>query len=235
MSTLTLNLPPVLQLTDEQFTQLAVANQDLRLELTAKGELVIMPPTGGETGNRNFEVYIDLGIWNRQTRLGKAFDSSTGFRLPLGGTRSPDASWVKIERWNALTQEQRKKFLPLCPDFALEIVSETDDVEETRKKMREYLDNGLRLGWLIISSSVEYLHFGVNKAGGRRQEAGGKKESCKGEGNYNCLSELDINPKLKQVEIYRPNREFELLQSPATLSGEEVLPGFVLDLQPIFA
>ncbi|NER97378.1 MAG: Uma2 family endonuclease [Symploca sp. SIO1B1] len=192
MSALTLNLPSVLKLTDEEFTQLAVANQDLRLELTTKGELVIMPPTGGETGNRNFEVYIDLGIWNRQTRLGKAFDSSTGFRLPKGSTRSPDASWVKIERWNALTQEQRKKFLPLCPDFALEIVSETDDVEETRTKMREYLDNGLRLGWLI-------------------------------------------NPKLKQVEIYCPNREVELLQSPATLSGEEVLPGFVLDLQPIFA
>jgi len=192
MSALTLNLPSVLKLTDEEFTQLAVANQDLRLELTTKGELVIMPPTGGETGNRNFEVYIDLGIWNRQTRLGKAFDSSTGFRLPKGSTRSPDASWVKIERWNALTQEQRKKFLPLCPDFALEIVSETDDVEETRTKMREYFDNGLRLGWLI-------------------------------------------NPKLKQVEIYRPNREVELLQSPATLSGEEVLPGFVLDLQPIFA
>ncbi|NEP62880.1 MAG: Uma2 family endonuclease [Symploca sp. SIO2G7] len=192
MSALTLNLPSVLKLTDEQFNQLAVANQDLRLELTTKGELVIMPPTGGETGNRNFEVYIDLGIWNRQTRLGKAFDSSTGFRLPKGGTRSPDASWVRIERWNALTQEQRKKFLPLCPDFALEIVSETDDVEETRKKMREYLDNGLQLGWLI-------------------------------------------NPKLKQVEIYRPNRKVEVLQSPATLSGEEVLPGFVLELQPIFA
>jgi len=192
MSTLTLNLPPVLKLTDEQFTELAAANQDLRLELTAKGELIIMPPTGGETGNRNFEVYIDLGIWNRQTRLGKAFDSSTGFRLPQGGTRSPDAAWVRIERWNALTKEQRKKFLPLCPDFALEIVSETDDVEDTRKKMQEYIDNGLRLGWLI-------------------------------------------NPKLKQVEIYRPNREVEVLQSPAILSGEEVLPGFVLDLQLIFA
>ena len=192
MSTLTLNLPPVLKLTDEQFTQLAAANQDLRLELTTNGELIIMPPTGGETGNRNFEVYIDLGIWNRQTRLGKAFDSSTGFRLPQGGTRSPDAAWVRIERWNALTKEQRKKFLPLCPDFALEIVSETDDIEETRKKMQEYIDNGLRLGWLI-------------------------------------------NPKLKQVEIYRPNREVEVLQSPTTLSGEEVLPGFVLDLQPIFA
>ena len=202
MNALTLQLPPVLKLTDEQFAQLTAANQDLQLELTAKGELIIMPPTGGETGNRNFEVYIDLGIWNRQTRLGKAFDSSTGFRLPKGGTRSPDASWVRRERWNALTQEQRKKFLPLCPDFAVELVSETDseavaslrasEVEETRSKMQEYVDNGLRLGWLI-------------------------------------------NPRTRQVEIYRPNQAVEVLQSPTTLSGEDVLPGFVLDLQPIFA
>jgi len=201
MNALTLQLPPVLKLTDEQFAQLTAANQDLQLELTAKGELIIMPPTGGETGNRNFEVYIDLGIWNRQTPLGKAFDSSTGFRLPKGGTRSPDASWVRIERWNALTQEQRKKFLPLCPDFAVELVSETDseavaslrasEVEETRSKMQEYVDNGLRLGWLI-------------------------------------------NPRTRQVEIYRSNQAVEVLQSPATLSGEDVLPGFVLDLQPIF-
>lgn len=191
MSALTLQLPPVLKLTDEQFAQLATANRDLRLELTVNGELIIMPPTGGETGNRNFEIYIDLGIWNRQTRLGKAFDSSTGFRLPKGGTRSPDVSWVRMERWNTLTEEQRRKFLPLCPDFAVELVSETDDVEETRKKMQEYIDNGLRLGWLII-------------------------------------------PKLKQVEIYRLNLEVEVLQSPATLSGGDVLPGFVLNLQPIF-
>jgi Uma2 family endonuclease len=191
MSALTLQFPPVLKLTNEQFEQLAAANRDLRLELTAKGELIIMPPTGGETGNRNFEVYIDLGIWNRQTRLGKAFDSSTGFRLPKGGTRSPDTSWVRMERWNALTEEQRKKFLPLCPNFAVELVSQTDDVEETRSKMQEYVDNGLRLGWLI-------------------------------------------NPKTRQVEIYRPNQAVEVLQSPATLSGEDVLPGFVLDLQPIF-
>jgi Uma2 family endonuclease len=99
---------------------------------------------------------------------------------------------VRIERWNALTEEQRKKFLPLCPDFAVELVSETDDVEETRSKMQEYINNGLRLGWLI-------------------------------------------DPRTRQVEVYRPNREVEVLQSPATLSGEEVLPGFVLDLQPIFA
>ena len=192
MNALTLQLPPVLQLTDEQFEQLSAVNQDLRLELTAKGELIIMPPTGGETGNRNFEIYIDLGIWNRQNRLGKAFDSSTGFRLPNGATRSPDASWVRMARWDALTEEQRKKFLPLCPDFAVELVSETDDLEDTQEKMQEYLDNGLSLGWLI-------------------------------------------NPRTQQVEIYRPNQAVEVLQSPATLSGENVLPGFVLDLQPIFS
>jgi Uma2 family endonuclease len=191
MSALTLQLPPVLKLTDEQFEQLAAANQDLQLELTAKGELIIMPPTGGETGDRNFELDGQLWYWNRQARLGKAFDSSTGFRLPKGGTRSPDVAWVSMERWEALTPAQRKKFLPLCPDFAVELVSETDDVEETRSKMQEYINNGLRLGWLI-------------------------------------------NPRTRQVEIYRLNQAVEVLQSPATLSGEEVLPGFVLDLQPIF-
>ena len=191
MSALTLQFPPVLKLTDEQFEQLAAANRELRLELTAKGELIIMPPTGGETGDRNFELDGQLWYWNRQTRLGKAFDSSTGFRLPQGATRSPDVAWIRMERWDALTAAQRKKFLPLCPDFAVELVSETDDVEETRAKMQEYVDNGLRLGWLI-------------------------------------------NPRTRQVEIYRLDQAVEVLQSPATLSGEEVLPGFVLDLQPIF-
>lgn len=192
MNSLTLNLPAVLKLTDDQFEQLAAVNSDLGLELTAKGELIIMPPTGGETGNRNFEAYIDLGIWNRQTLLGKAFDSSTGFRLPNGATRSPDVAWIEMERWEALTPAQRKKFLPLCPDFAMELVSETDDVGETRAKMQEYLQNGLRLGWLI-------------------------------------------NPQLGQVEIYRPNREVEVLESPTALSGENVLPGFVLELEVIFS
>ncbi|MBV9387092.1 MAG: Uma2 family endonuclease [Chroococcidiopsidaceae cyanobacterium CP_BM_ER_R8_30] len=191
MSALTLQLPPVLRLTDEQFEQLVAANRELQLELTARGKLIIMPPTGGETGNRNFEIYIDLGNWNRQTQLGKAFDSSTGFRLPNGATRSPDVSWIRIECWNALTQEQRKKFLPLCPDFVIELVSETDDSEDVQAKMQEYLESGLRLGWLI-------------------------------------------NPKAKQVEIYRPNQEVEILDSPTTLSGEDVLPEFVFNLQPIF-
>ena len=192
MTALTLQMPPELKFTDEEFEQIVNFNKELRLELTAQGELIIMSPTGGETGNRNFEIYIDLGIWNRKYRLGKAFDSSTGFKLPNGATRSPDASWIKIERWDALTAEQRKKYLPLCPDFAVELVSESDDLEDTRKKMREYIENGLRLGWLI-------------------------------------------NPKDKQVEIYRSGKEVEILDSPNSLSGEDVLEGFVLDLQVIFA
>jgi Uma2 family endonuclease len=191
MSALTLSLSPVLKLTDDQFEKLALANRDICLELTAEGELIIMPPTGGETGNRNFELYLDLGNWNRQTRLGRAFDSSTGFQLPNGAKRSPDLSWIPQAKWESLSAEQRKKFLPLCPDFAVELVSESDDLEDTRKKMQEYLNNGLRLGWLIV-------------------------------------------PKIQVVEIYRPAREIECLQSPSNLSGEEVLPGLVVDLQPIW-
>jgi Uma2 family endonuclease len=181
----------MLKLSEENFAQLAAANRDVRLELTSNGELIILPPTGGETGNQNFEVYIDLGIWNRQNGLGKAFDSSTGFRLPNGAIRSPDVAWISLERWESLTQEQRKKFLPLCPDFALELLSESDELQVTQLKMQEYLDNGLRLGWLIA-------------------------------------------PKTQTVEIYRPNQPTETLQSPLTLSGEEVLPGFILDLQTIW-
>ncbi len=191
MTALTLQIPPDLKFTDDEFEQIVEFNQELRLELTAQGELIIMSPTGGETGNRNFEIYIDLGIWNRKNNLGKAFDSSTGFKLPNGATRSPDASWIKIERWDALTPQQRKKYLPLCPDFAVELVSENDDVEDTRKKMQEYIENGLRLGWLI-------------------------------------------NPKDKQVEIYRAGKEVEILDSPTSLFGEDVLVGFSLDLQVIF-
>jgi Uma2 family endonuclease len=171
---------------------MVAANKDLRLELSAQGELSIMSPTGGETGDRNLELGGQVWFWNRQNGLGKAFDSSTGFKLPNGATRSPDVSWIKIARWNALTPEQRKRFLPLCPDFVIELVSESDDLADTQAKMREYIANGLRLGWLI-------------------------------------------NPKNKQVEIYRPNQEIEVLQSPANLSGENVLPGFILDLQPIFS
>ncbi|MDB9310818.1 Uma2 family endonuclease [Aphanizomenon sp. CS-733/32] len=192
MTAVILQIPESLKFTDDKFVEMVAANKDLRLELSAQGELSIMSPTGGETGNRNFEMCLDLGYWNRQKSLGKAFDSSTGFKLPNGATRSPDVSWIKIERWNTLTPEQRKRFLPLCPDFVIELVSESDDLADTQAKMREYMANGLRLGWLI-------------------------------------------NPKNKQIEIYRQNQETEILESPTSLSGEDVLPGFILDLQPIFS
>ncbi len=112
-----------------------------------------MSPTGGETGNRNFELGGQFWLWNRQKGLGKAFDSSTGFQLPNGAKRSPDLSWITLEKWNALTPTQRRKFLPICPDFVVELVSESDDLKELEAKMQEYLDNGLGLGWLIIPKS----------------------------------------------------------------------------------
>ncbi|MEW6493075.1 MAG: Uma2 family endonuclease [Cyanobacteriota bacterium] len=194
MESLTLKVPPAVGLTDEQFYQLCMANEEWRLELTAQGELIIMPPVGGETSIRNSALTAQLAIWNRQTNLGKVFDSSTEFRLPNGAKRSPDASWVILERWEALSSDDRKRFPPLCPDFVIELRSETDSLKELRSKMREYQDNGARLGWLI-------------------------------------------DPQTPLVEIYRPNRDVEtinfLFDQPPTLSGEDILPGFVLDLAPI--
>lgn len=191
MTAITLQIPKSLKFTDDKFVEIVAANKDLRLELSSQGELSIMSPTGGETVDRNLELGGQVWFWNRQNGLGKAFDSSTGFKLPNGATRSPDVSWIKIETWNTLAPEQRKRFLPLCPDFLIELVSESDDLADTQAKMGEYIANGLRLGWLI-------------------------------------------NPKNKQVEIYRQNQEVEILQSPTSLSGEDVLLGFILDLQPIF-
>ncbi len=194
METATITLPPTLklhiELTDEQFFQLCQQNRELRFERTAKGEILIMPPTGGETSNRNFEIAVQLGIWNKQNNLGKAFDSNGGFTLPNGAVRAPDVSWVRRERWEAFTPQQRKKFLPLCPDFVVELRSPSDSLKETQEKMQEYIDNGARLGWLIA-------------------------------------------PQTRQVEIYRPNQDVEILENPATVSGEEVLPEFVLYLEQI--
>ncbi len=149
---LTLNLPDelLLQVTPDQFAELATVNPELRLERTATGALIVNPPTGGETGHRNFNVITQIGIWfETNETLGKAFDSSTGFELPNGANRSPDASWVARERWESLTQEQREGFIPLCPDFVVELRSKTDRLKDLREKMQEYRDNGAKLGWLI--------------------------------------------------------------------------------------
>ena len=196
MDAATVSLPPTLQLsidlTDEQFFQLCQNNGDLRFERTASGEIIIMPPTGGETSNRNIELAYQLQAWSRQNNLGKAFDSNGGFTLPNGAVRAPDASWLKLERWEALTPQQRQKFLPLCPDFVVELRSPTDSVKQTQEKMQEYIDNGARLCWFI-------------------------------------------DAKTRRVEIYRPNQDVELLENPVTLSGEDVLPGFVLDISAVLS
>jgi Uma2 family endonuclease len=194
MNATTTTLPSTLklkiELTDDQFFQMCQKNRDYRFERTASGELLIMPPTGSDTGRRNVKITTQLDIWNSQSNLGEVFDSSTGFTLPNGAERSPDASWVKIERWNALTPEQQEKFAPICPDFVVELRSRTDSLKDLQEKMQEYIENGAQLGWLI-------------------------------------------DPKNKRVEIYRPGKDVEILDNPVSLSGENILPGFVLNLQQI--
>ena len=191
----TINLPIPLQLTldltEDQFYELCQKNQDLKFERNRAGELMITAPTGGETSHRNFNIAVELGIWNKQTRLGIAFDSSGGFKLPNGADRSPDISWIRSDRWSSLTPKQRERFVPLCPDFVVELRSSSDSLKSLQDKMNEYRENGANLGWLI-------------------------------------------DPKHRRVEIYRPQQEVEILENPTTLSGEDVLPGFLLDLTLIW-
>ena len=183
---LNLNLNTV-HLTDEQFYQLCQNNRELKFERTPSGELIIMSLVGGETANREADLIADLGNWNRITGLGFTFSSSTGFKLPNGGDRSPDCAWIQRSRWENLTPEQRRKFPPIAPDFVIELRSATDDLETLQLKMQEYINAGVKLGWLI-------------------------------------------NPQQQQVEIYRPTTEVEIRNLPAQLSGENILPGFNLNL-----
>lgn len=189
MTALILNLSPTIELTNEQFFQLCVNNRDLRLEQTAEGELIIMPPTGWKSGNRNSRLTQRLGNWTDADGTGVAFDSSTGYILPNGAKRSPDASWVSRERLEALNPDPTR-FLPMAPDFAVELRSANDELKTLQTKMQEYINNGVRLGWLI-----DYQN--------------------------------------QRVEIYRIGQEIEVLQSLTSLSGEDVLPGFILDLNQI--
>ena len=191
-----ITIPKGFKVTPKQFDELADSNTDVRMELTAKGEIIVMPPTGGTAGRKNFKLNVLFGVWAEQDGTGVGFDSSTVFVLPNGARRSPDIAWVKQECWNALTPEEQDGFPPIAPDFVIELVSPSDlqkqRYEDLREKMQEYIDNGVRLGWLI-------------------------------------------EPKAQKVEIYRPEQAVEILQSPKTLSGEDVLPGFVLDLEPIWS
>jgi Uma2 family endonuclease len=177
------------RLTNEQFFAFCQENRDLRFERTHEGEIIIMSPTGGETGNKNIKLAFHLESWNQKTELGISFDSSTGFLLHNGAMRSPDLAWVKIEQWEALTEEEKEKFPPLCPDFVIELRSKTDSLKTLQKKMQEWIDNGCRLAWLI-----------------------------------------DVQDQ--KVYIYRPGKSVEMIDSfKSKLSGEQILPGFELDLK----
>ncbi|MBW4472087.1 MAG: Uma2 family endonuclease [Stenomitos rutilans HA7619-LM2] len=149
MTAFTINFNAIVQMTDEHFAQLCRANPDVKFERTTRGELVIVAPTGGETGSYNSELNADFVIWNRHAKLGIVFDSSTCFRLPHQALRSPDVAWIKQDRWDALTPEQKQKFPPISPDFVLELMSPSDDLSDAQAKMREYMENGVTLGWLL--------------------------------------------------------------------------------------
>ena len=142
-------LLPVITLTDEQLFEFCQLNRDLRIERTAQGDLLLMPPTGGETGDRDSELNMQVRIWAKRDQTGVAFSSSTGFVLPNGAMRSPDVAWVKRARLATLTPDQKQKFLPLCPDFVLELRSPSDSLSALQDKMEEYMANGAQLGWLI--------------------------------------------------------------------------------------
>ena len=191
MNSITINLDSVIELNEDQFYELCQLNPDVKFERSAQGDLIIMSPTGGITGKYNADIVTDLNLWNRQKKLGIVFDSSTGFKLPNGADRSPDAAWISLSRWNQLNLKQQEKFVPLCPDFVIELRSRSDRLKTLQDKMDEYRNNGTLLGWLI-------------------------------------------NRKDKQVEIYRQGQPKEVLNQPSSLSGEDILPDFVLNLESIW-
>lgn len=178
-----------LRVTPEEFARLCELNRDLRLELTKDGELIVRPPTGGETGKRNSKLNARLVVWNEQTGLGEVFDSSTGYDFSAFGGRNPssDVSWIEKSRLEGI---DISGFIPVVPDFVIELRSKSDPLKDVQTKMEEYRRVGVRLGWLI-------------------------------------------NPQQQQVEIYRLGRDVNVLQSPVSLSGEDILPGFTLDLRLI--
>ena len=166
MTAFTLNLSSLVdRISDRQLEVLSRDNPDARLETNRQGHLIFMSPTGGETGDRNGELFFQIKLWNKQSKLGKVFDSSTGFKLSNGAVRSPDVSWVAHSKWNSLTKQQKRKFPPLDPDFVLELMSPTDDLDDLQNKMEEYINCGVRLGWLINPDErqVEIYRQGKDK------------------------------------------------------------------------
>ncbi|MBF2083371.1 Uma2 family endonuclease [Thermoleptolyngbya sp. C42_A2020_037] len=189
---LTVHLPPSLPLSEEQFFEFCQVNRDLRIEQNADGDLVIMSPVGSGTGNREAKIIQQLANWSDEDGTGLVFSSSAGFKLSTGAKRSPDAAWIRLDRWNALTPEQQERFAPICPDVVIELRSPNDSLETLQAKMREYQQEaGFQLGWLL-------------DRGDRR------------------------------AYIYRPSELVQVLDSPDSLSGDPVLPGFRLDLSKVW-
>ncbi|MEG3974734.1 Uma2 family endonuclease [Microcoleus sp. herbarium8] len=146
---LTVNFPAIESMTVEQFYEFCLVNRDLRIERTASGEVIIMSPAFSDTGNRNIKIAQQLANWAEEDGTGEAFDSSAGFTLPNGATRSPDVSWIKLERWNALTEAQKASFAPIFPDFVIELRSASDTLKELQNKMQEYIENGVSVAFLV--------------------------------------------------------------------------------------
>jgi Uma2 family endonuclease len=175
-------------MTDEEFYELCAQNRDLKFERTAERNIIVMSPTHTFSGEQNAEITYQLRKWNKIKKLGKVFDSSTGFTLPNSAVRSPDACFIFNEQWSALSSENKKGFARICPDFIIELMSDTDTLEYTTKKMQEYMSNGCKLGWII-------------------------------------------EPRQKQVHIFRFGKEIEILKDfNQSISADELLPGFALDL-----
>lgn len=172
---------------EDEFFRFCQANRDLQIERSAEGEIIVMSPAGGYSSFQNLEVASQLRAWATKDGSGVAFDSSAGFRLPNGAVRSPDVAWVERSRLAKLSRREKEQFIPLCPDFVIEVASPSDEVSELRAKMAEYRSLGLRLGWLILPAS-------------------------------------------KQVEIYAPASEVQILSTPEALTGDPLLPGFRLEL-----
>lgn len=184
-------MPPTTFRVTESFEEFVALNPDLMVEQNANGEIVIVSPAGSESASRNVEISVQLHRWSKVFG-GKTFDSSVLFTLPDGSKRGPDASWIALDRWEALSKEDREAFAPICPDFVIELRSRSDRISSLSQKLSEYIANGVRMGWLI-------------------------------------------DPFDRQVYVYRPNCEVRVLSDPLSISGEDVLPGFELDLSQIWA
>ncbi len=162
-NSIVLQMSPVISMSEDSFFDFCQLNSHLRIERSSTGELIIMSPTGSETGNRNAKLMQQLANWTDRDGTGIEFDSSAGFILPNGATRSPDASWIKLTKWNALSEAQQTKFAPICPDFVVEIRSSSDKLKPLQDKMLEYIDNGASLGWLIDRKNRQVYIYSPNQ------------------------------------------------------------------------